>query len=295
MVQASPAPPDETRRLHDVRRSGALELSGDPRLTYLARVIARDLGLWRLAITIIGETHVYTAAATGPEREPMPRALSVAEGVLKNDTPIALASGRAEPRLREHPLLAEQDRGIVAAPLHSPSGQTIGALVGFLDNAGAIPDALPEALREAAWLVEGEIRAHAIRRGLEALLTPEVEGAAERVRTAAEAIGRDASATARLFDAERARVLGRKWALPILDALARAPQGFNELFAAMNGISTRTLSDRLQELEHASLLERIAMGARSKYQLTPTGERLHGIVSELFAANEKRPDEKGSA
>ena len=75
------------------------------------------------------------------------------------------------------------------------------------------------------------------------------------------------------------KVLSMKWNLLILRQLdgAAARKRYNELIKELSPISSRTLSQRLKELEQASLIERIRfkeIPPRVEYSLTPSGSEL---------------------
>src|SRR5918911_536749 len=80
------------------------------------------------------------------------------------------------------------------------------------------------------------------------------------------------------------QVVGDKWTLLVVRDLARAPRRTNELLAALHPISSRTLVERLRELEHDALVERRDMGGsppRVEYALTGRGRRLLPLVDLL--------------
>ena len=75
--------------------------------------------------------------------------------------------------------------------------------------------------------------------------------------------------------------LGRTWMLQLLDVIQREPRGFNEIKQAL-GISSKVLSERLQQLEEHGLVERkyIDQGTheRSESRLTDKGEDFFAVV-----------------
>lgn len=80
-------------------------------------------------------------------------------------------------------------------------------------------------------------------------------------------------------------LFGRKWTLEVLGQLHEAGTvRFNELRREVGGVSPRTLSDRLTELEEAGLVERIDHGTeppKVEYRLTEMGEGLDGVLEAL--------------
>lgn len=83
------------------------------------------------------------------------------------------------------------------------------------------------------------------------------------------------------------RLIGKRWTLPILAALMQGPARFSEVGRAVPGISERVMSERLQELCEAGLVERLVdpgppLGTR--YRLTPGGECLRPALEQLLEA-----------
>ena len=75
--------------------------------------------------------------------------------------------------------------------------------------------------------------------------------------------------------------------LPILAALMHGPARFSEVGRAVPGLSERVMSERLQELCEAGLVERLVdpgppLGTR--YGLTAAGEHLRPAVESLLEA-----------
>jgi DNA-binding HxlR family transcriptional regulator len=89
------------------------------------------------------------------------------------------------------------------------------------------------------------------------------------------------------------RLVGKRWTLPILAALLQGPARFSEVARAVPGLSERVMSERLQELCEAGLVERQVdpgppLGTR--YHLTPKGECLRPAVQSLLEAAAALPD-----
>ena len=81
-----------------------------------------------------------------------------------------------------------------------------------------------------------------------------------------------------------AEIVGHKWTALILHELADRPQRFRDLEHACVGISTRTLAERLRALEQAGVVARRSFPEsppRVEYELTPKGEALLPIVTEM--------------
>jgi DNA-binding HxlR family transcriptional regulator len=84
--------------------------------------------------------------------------------------------------------------------------------------------------------------------------------------------------------ANAARMLGDRWTLVILRYLADRPMRFTELEANSDGISPRTLADRLRQMEGAGLITRESfreIPPRVQYALTPKGEATLPVIEAL--------------
>jgi len=84
---------------------------------------------------------------------------------------------------------------------------------------------------------------------------------------------------------ERAlEVVDGKWTTLILRDLLTATRRFGELRANLNGISPKTLTDRLRDLERNGVLERTVypeIPPRVEYTLTEKGRALQSVVDAL--------------
>jgi DNA-binding HxlR family transcriptional regulator len=90
------------------------------------------------------------------------------------------------------------------------------------------------------------------------------------------------------------RLVGKRWTLPILAALMHGAARFSEIARAVPGLSERVMSERLQELCEAGLVEReVAEGPplSTWYRLTPLGEHLRPAVDSLLAAAAALPED----
>lgn len=80
-------------------------------------------------------------------------------------------------------------------------------------------------------------------------------------------------------------VIGTKWTFLIIrDLLIEGTMRFSDLLKSMDGISPKTLSLRLKELENHGILKRKVfpeVPPRVEYTLTEKGERLESIFIEL--------------
>ena len=85
------------------------------------------------------------------------------------------------------------------------------------------------------------------------------------------------------------QVLGDKWTLLIVRDLAAAPRRTTELLAGLHPISSRTLMDRLRDMERDRLIERRDLGGSPphvEYVLTERGRLLTPVLDALRAAGE---------
>lgn len=83
--------------------------------------------------------------------------------------------------------------------------------------------------------------------------------------------------------ARTARLIGRKWMLLILRDLAGGTKRFSELQKSL-GISPRTLSSRLRELEEVGVVARYyhaEVPPRVEYSLTEMGRGLIPIIEDM--------------
>lgn len=81
-----------------------------------------------------------------------------------------------------------------------------------------------------------------------------------------------------------ADLLGNKWSILVLRELFRGDRRTHELLAALPGISTKTLTQRLRELEAQGLVERriyAEIPPRVEYSLTPKGHQLQPVMTAL--------------
>jgi DNA-binding HxlR family transcriptional regulator len=79
-------------------------------------------------------------------------------------------------------------------------------------------------------------------------------------------------------------LLGNKWSILVLRELFMGDRRTHELLAALPGISTKTLTQRLRELEFQGLVERrvyAEIPPRVEYSLTPKGHQIKPVMSAL--------------
>jgi DNA-binding HxlR family transcriptional regulator len=86
---------------------------------------------------------------------------------------------------------------------------------------------------------------------------------------------------------QAAGLLERRWTMATIYACASGAERFNEFRQSLPGVSPTTLSDRLDALEQAGILERSLVPGRpphSEYRLTARGARLAAAVEGLLSA-----------
>jgi DNA-binding HxlR family transcriptional regulator len=79
-------------------------------------------------------------------------------------------------------------------------------------------------------------------------------------------------------------LIGRRWTGAIISLMLAEPQGFNEMLAAVPGLSDRLLSERLRELESEGLVRRNVISGpplRVSYELTEAGKNLKPVIESL--------------
>jgi len=82
-----------------------------------------------------------------------------------------------------------------------------------------------------------------------------------------------------------AKLLERRWTLGTIYACSSGASRFNEFRQSLPGVSPTTLSDRLDQLEKAGIVQRELIPGRpphAEYRLTARGERLASAVSGLL-------------
>jgi DNA-binding HxlR family transcriptional regulator len=79
-------------------------------------------------------------------------------------------------------------------------------------------------------------------------------------------------------------ILDGKWTLLIMRELLGGERRFGELRSALHGVSPKTLTDRLRELEHQGVVERTIypeIPPRVEYKLTRRGEAAWPVIEAL--------------
>ena len=79
-------------------------------------------------------------------------------------------------------------------------------------------------------------------------------------------------------------LIGKRWTGAIVRTLIGGPRRFNELLAAIPGISDRLLTERLRELEAEAIVKREVFPespVRVTYELTCSGRELGPALDEI--------------
>jgi len=79
-------------------------------------------------------------------------------------------------------------------------------------------------------------------------------------------------------------LLGNKWSILVLRELFSGDRRTHELLNALPGISTKTLTQRLRELEAQGIVDRriyAEIPPRVEYSLTPKGRQIQPVMAAL--------------
>lgn len=79
-------------------------------------------------------------------------------------------------------------------------------------------------------------------------------------------------------------LLQEKWTLHIVRSLLDSPKGFNELGRDIGGCNPTTLTQRLERLEDAGIVEKTVqstMPPRTRYALTEAGLALQKVINSI--------------
>jgi len=82
------------------------------------------------------------------------------------------------------------------------------------------------------------------------------------------------------------KVIGSKWTMMILYNLCTGTKRFGELQRALNGISPKTLTERLKQLEEDGIVNKkiyAQIPLKVEYSLTEKGISLRKIINQLDA------------
>lgn len=93
-------------------------------------------------------------------------------------------------------------------------------------------------------------------------------------------------------------IMGNKWTPLIIMALANGPSRFGRIEEALSGISPRTLSQRLDDLEHCAVITKKSYAEvppRVEYQLTQKGLDLIPILHSMADWGDKYYDNSANS
>lgn len=93
-----------------------------------------------------------------------------------------------------------------------------------------------------------------------------------------------------------ATLLERRWTLATIYACASGAARFNEFRQSLPGVSPTTLSDRLEQLETAGIVERLLVPGRpphTEYVLTRDGRQLARAVAGLLENGQRARPRRG--
>ncbi|MDP3941372.1 MAG: helix-turn-helix domain-containing protein [bacterium] len=80
------------------------------------------------------------------------------------------------------------------------------------------------------------------------------------------------------------KIIGSKWTVFILHELCAGKKRFGELQRALVGVSPKTLSQRLKELEKSGIVKKTVypvVPLRVEYELTPRGQSFREIIDKM--------------
>lgn len=84
--------------------------------------------------------------------------------------------------------------------------------------------------------------------------------------------------------AKTLKIIGSKWTILLLHNIFEGRKRFGELQRALPGISPKTLSQRLQELEREGIISKKVFAEvplHVEYTLSEKGKSLHGVFRSL--------------
>ena len=83
---------------------------------------------------------------------------------------------------------------------------------------------------------------------------------------------------------EAVKIVGKTWKLVVVRYLLEGPMSFNELLRRINGISSKTLSATLKQLQQEGIVKREVVSTQPfsvRYSLTTKGEGLKPVIDAL--------------
>ena len=92
--------------------------------------------------------------------------------------------------------------------------------------------------------------------------------------------------------AEALQAIGGKWAFPVIAELYYGPRRFNELRRRLAGISIKSLTDMLRQLERLEMLDRTVLPTNPvsvEYALTAKGRAFRAVLESMRVWGETWP------
>ena len=89
---------------------------------------------------------------------------------------------------------------------------------------------------------------------------------------------------------ESINLLQEKWTLHIVRSLLDGPKGFNELGRDIGGCNPTTLTQRLERLEAAGVVQKTVestLPPRTRYALSGAGHELEGVIAAVGSWGER--------
>uniref|UniRef100_A0A831X8Q6 Transcriptional regulator n=2 Tax=Thermorudis TaxID=1649508 RepID=A0A831X8Q6_9BACT len=85
--------------------------------------------------------------------------------------------------------------------------------------------------------------------------------------------------------AQTASIICDVWTPLIIRDLSKGPKRFSQLQRSVSGISPKTLSTRLKQLEQQGIIQRLSepASARPRYELTAKGQALVPLIRDMRA------------
>jgi DNA-binding HxlR family transcriptional regulator len=92
-------------------------------------------------------------------------------------------------------------------------------------------------------------------------------------------------------------IIGGRWKVMVIHELMKGTRRFNELERALVGVSHRTLTQQLRELEQAGIVRREVFGVvppKVEYSLTPLGRSMRPVLMAMHQWAEDHAGEIGA-
>lgn len=123
----------EDARLAALRRYSVVYGDDEDAFEHIAALVQASLSLPMAAISLVEFDRQWFHCKKGFEAGGMARAVAFCTHVVSDAAPLAIADTTADPRFRQHPLVAGPAgvRSYLGVPLVTPDGHAIGALCGF--------------------------------------------------------------------------------------------------------------------------------------------------------------------